>query len=206
MGLTTELFAHFAHVTVVIVGFSMAAVLHTALFMMRSAKGVDDLRQWPRVIARLEPLLPVDALLILLTGSWLIQLNGDEFSWEDGWISASFIGLVLAELAGGALAPRSKKLRRAIRDAEPGPISPELRRRITDPWLWCIAHINTATFLGIVFLMVVKPSGAASAGLLLGIAALGALTAVPFVRRHTIDVEGPHAQQEASVPSQHRSA
>lgn len=204
---TTSDVVLFAHITLVIVGLALAAVLHTALIMVRGADYVADLRQWPRVIERVEPLLPVAALLILLSGAWLLHLSGGEFTWSAGWVTASLVGLLVAELAGAAMVPRSRALRRTIRAVDPGPVTIELRRRVTDPWLWIVAHAATADFVAIVFLMVVKPSGGWSAIVLIAVTAAGALTAIPFVRRPrgVPPVPAPRGRDEVRTWTRHRS-
>lgn len=207
MAVTTSEVVLFAHLTLVIVGLALAAVVHTALIMVRAAEYVSDLRPWPRVIERVEPMLPVVALLILASGAWLLHLSGGEFTWSAGWVTTSLIGLLVAELAGAAVAPRSRALRRAIRAVDPGPVTTDLRRRVTDPWLWLVAHAGSADFLAIVFLMVVKPSGGWSAVVLVAVIAVGALTAVPFLRRTrgVPPVPAPRGSDEVPVWTQRPS-
>ena len=182
MELTTAGFALFLHIVFVIVGLSLAAVLHTGLLLQRAAGEVAAIRSWPRVIAVVEAALPIFAVLVLLTGAWLLHLSNGEFAWSQGWVIASLVGLVAAEAAGAAVGPRSAALRRAIKTAADGPADAELRRRILDPVLWCVPNAITATFLAVVFVMVVKPSGLWSAVLIAVIALLGALSGIPFSR------------------------
>lgn len=183
MNLTTTSFVLFLHIALVIVGLCLAAVLHAGLLLMRAAGDALQIKAWPRVVAVLEATLPIDALLILGTGAWLLHLSGGEFGWSAGWVVASLVGLVAVEVAGASVSRRSAALRRVIRDAPSGPISPQVRRRVLDPVLWSVMHGGTAVFLGIVFLMVVKPSGSWSAAVLLAAAALGVLSARPFTIR-----------------------
>jgi uncharacterized membrane protein len=178
----TANFVLFAHIFFVIAGLSLAAVLHTGLLLQGAATEVAAIRAWPRVIAVVETALPAFAALILLTGAWLLHLSDGEFAWSQGWVIASLAGLVAAEAAGAAVGPRSAALRRAISTAADGPISADLRQRILDPVLWCVPNAITATFLAIVFVMVVKPSGLWSAVLIAVIALLGTLSGIPFTR------------------------
>jgi len=171
----------FLHIAVVIAGMMMAAVLHTALIESRVAADLAELRMWARVIHRVEPLLPFTALVLVGTGLWMIALSDGEFAWTDGWVLASIAGLVVAEGVGGLIVPRSKAFQAAIA-AEPtsGPVPAALRR--PDRALWFGAHTATALFFGIIYLMVLKPSGAASAIVLVIAAALGYVTTLPFLR------------------------
>jgi len=182
MELTAASIALFLHIFFVIAGLSLATVLHAGLLLQRAAKEVAAIRAWPPVIAAVEAALPVFAVLVLLTGAWLLHLSNGEFAWSQGWVIASLVGLVAAEAAGAAVGPRSAELRRAIKTAPDGPVGAELRRRIGDPVLWCVANAITATFLAVVFVMVVKPSGLWAAVLIAVIALLGALSGIPFSR------------------------
>ena len=157
-------------------------MLHAGLLLVRAARDVAAVRAWPRVIAVVEPVLPATALVILLTGAWLLHLSDGEFSWGQGWVIASLVGLVVAEAAGAAAAPRSAALRRAISRAPDGPVGAEVRQRICDPVLWCILHGATAIFLAVVFVMVVKPSGLWSAVVIAAVGLAGALSGYPFSR------------------------
>jgi hypothetical protein len=202
MSLTTTGFALFLHISLVIIGLCLAAVLHTGLLLLRSSRDVGPMRPWPRLIAALEATLPLTALLILATGAWLLHLSGGEFAWSQGWVVASVVGLVAVEAAGALVGPRSAALRRAIAAAPDGAVAPELRRRVLDPPLWCVLHGGTSVFLAVVFLMVVKPSGAWSAVIVAAVGLVGASTGLLFARpraaappvpeqRRVIDVTEP---------------
>ena len=191
MHLTTYGFVLFLHIALVIAGLSMAAVLHVGLLLCRASDSVAGIRAWPRVIARLEFSLPVIALLILGTGGWLIHLSGGEFAWNQGWVIASLIGLVGVEAAGASVGSRSAALQAAINDAPDGPVIPELRRRILDPALWAVLNGGTSVFLAIVFLMVVKPSGAWSAAIVVAVAVISSLSARLFTRERAATVPSP---------------
>jgi predicted integral membrane protein DUF2269 len=182
MELTAADFALFLHIFFVIAALCLAAVLHAGLLLLRAARDVAAIRAWPRVVRALGVALPLIALLILLTGAWLLQLSNGEFSWEQGWVTASLVGLVCAEAAGAVAGSRSAALRRAINEAPDGPVGADLRRRILDPVLWCILHGGTAIFLAVVFVMVVKPPGLWSAVVIAAVGLLGALSGVPFSR------------------------
>lgn len=172
----------FLHISFVIISLSLATLLHTALFLVRTARDVAAIRAWPAVISVVEPLLPVGALAILLTGLWLLSLSDGEHALGDGWVIAAIVGLVGAEVVGALLAPRSKALREAIKQAPDGPLGSDLRRRTLDPALWLGAHAATATFLAVVYVMVAKPSGLWSGVIIAVVAVLGALSGLPFTR------------------------
>lgn len=154
----------FLHISVVIVAFAMAGVMHTALQTTARAGTVQELRSWGKAMHRIEPLFPVMALLLLGFGIWLVHLGehtGDAFRFSDGWVVTAIVALVVVEAMGGAiLAPRGKKLTELIEHAPDGEVSDEIRASTTDPMVWYAAHITTFAFLGVVFLMAAKPTGA----------------------------------------------
>ena len=154
----------FLHITVALVAFGMAGVMHTALNVVARGRTVTELRAWSAVMHRIEPLFPVMALLLLGLGAWLVHLGAhtdDNFSFSTGWILTAIITLVVVEAAGGAvLAPHGKKLTALIRDAADGPVTDEIVAAARRPVFWDLAHLTTFGFIGVVFLMAAKPSGA----------------------------------------------
>jgi hypothetical protein len=153
----------FLHITVAIVAFAMAGVMHTALNVVARGRSVQDLRSWAAVMHRIEPLFPLLALLLLGLGVWLVHLGhgtGDAFSFSDGWIITAMVTLVAVEAAGGAvLAPHGKKLVALIHEAPDGPVSHDIRTAAFRPLFWDLVHITTFGFIGVVFLMAAKPAG-----------------------------------------------
>lgn len=154
----------FLHISVVIFAFAMAGVMHAALQATARASTVQELRSWGKAMHRIEPLFPVTALLLLGFGIWLVHLGehtDDAFRFSDGWIVTAIVALVAVEAMGGAiLAPRGKKLTGLVEHAPDGPVTDEIRASTTDPMVWYAAHITTFAFLGVVFLMAAKPTGA----------------------------------------------
>lgn len=164
----------FAHILVAIAAFSVAAILHTAQWVARGATSTATLKAWNPVIHRLEPMFPILALILFGLGAWLLGLSHGEFRWGDGWVITAVVGLAVMEIVGGALiAPRSKKLIAAIDGAADGPVDESLSAAVMNPVFWAATHFATAVALGIVFLMATKPSGMASAAIVVIAAALG---------------------------------
>src|SRR3954465_3685795 len=95
----------FLHITVVIVAFAMAGVMHTAINVVPRARSVQELRPWGAVMHRIEPLFPIMALLLLGLGIWLVHLGAptdDAFSFSDGWVITAIVTLVVVEGAARA--------------------------------------------------------------------------------------------------------
>ena len=66
-------FALFLHITVAIAAFMIAGVLHVAFNVLPRVRTVAEMRPWTAVIHRLEPLLPILALVLLGLGAWLMR-------------------------------------------------------------------------------------------------------------------------------------
>lgn len=160
MGIHEYGVALFFHVGFVIVGFMIAAVLHASLHVLIRTDNVAQMKPFAKLVHRLEPFLPFTALLILIFGAWLIHLTHGGIKWGDGWVLTALITLIAVEgLAGALLAPRTKKLVAAIEATPDGPVPAELRAAARNPIIWDIAHIASGSFLGVVFVMVDKPTG-----------------------------------------------
>ena len=153
----------FLHITVVIVAFAMAGVMHTAINVVPRGRSVAELRPWAAVMHRIEPLFPIMATLLLGLGIWLVHLGAhtdDAFSFSDGWVITAIVTLVVVEAAGGIiLAPHGKKLTALIEHAPDGPVPDEIFATATRTLFWDVVHVTTFAFLGVVFLMAAKPSG-----------------------------------------------
>lgn len=176
----------FLHITVAIIGFVIAGVLHASLHALARAGTVSEIKFWGRLVHRLDPLFPLVALLLLGFGAWLIHLSGGDFKWSTGWVLTAVISLVVIEgVMGATVAPRAKAVVKAIEEAADGPVPDDIRRTAYDPMLWHLSHVASVGFVGIVFLMAAKPNGAWSViiviiGALLGVALSAAqLRALP---------------------------
>lgn len=167
-------FVLFLHITVAIVAFMMAGVLHAALQALARADDVREMRAWGRLVHRLDPLFPFAALLLLGFGAWLVHLSEGETRWGDGWLLTALITLILVEgLSGVLIAPKAKAAVKLIEHAPDGPVPDNLRRLALDPAIWHVAHIATFAFTGVVFLMAAKPTGALSVVIVIAAAAIG---------------------------------
>jgi hypothetical protein len=154
----------FLHIFIAICAFGCAMLLHVWQGVGKAATSTATLKAWSPVAHRIEPMFPVLALVLFALGAWLLGLSDGEFSWGDGWVVTSIVGLFAMEAAGGAvLAPHGKKLHEAIMNAPDGPVDAALRAQVVDRAVWAVTGFETATALGIVFLMTNKPSGVSSA-------------------------------------------
>jgi hypothetical protein len=174
MNVTLGGFVLFLHIGVAIVAFMIAGVLHTCLHVMSRAKTVGEMRPFAGLVHRLEPFLPIFAVLLFGLGAWLIHLSGGEFAWSNGWIITAITALAVIEgLAGALLAPRSKRLVAMINEAPDGAIPDDIRRASLDPIIWDLAHVATLGFLGVVYVMADKPSGGVATAVVVVAALIG---------------------------------
>lgn len=204
MNVTLQGFVLFLHIGFVIASFMMAAILHAGFHVMPRTATIAELRPWTRLVHRLEPLLPLSALAILAMGAWLVHLEG--VGWSAGWVLTPLITLIIIEaLAGALLAPRGKALVKAVEEAGDGPVSPEIRRMTLDPRVWYVGHVASLGFVGVVFVMAVKPAGSVAwlfpvAGAVIGIvlARLQLLAAEPVARTAAAAVSVPEPRTEVA--------
>lgn len=201
MHVTTAGVVLFLHISVAIVAFAMAGVMHSGLQVMGRARRVEEVRTWGAVMHRVEPLFPVMALLLLGLGAWLVHLGqhtDDKFSFSTGWILTAIITLVVVEAIGGAvLAPRGKKLSELVAAAPDGEVTPEIRAAARDPLFWDMAHLTTFGFLGVVFIMAAKPDGAWAAVFPIAGAVVGVV-----LSRWQLSALPPNDAPAPSVPDQ----
>jgi hypothetical protein len=175
----------FLHIMAAIFGFGVAAVAHTALFRLRAATEVRQVRDQLPVLEKSGPLFPIAGILLLALGAWLIQLSpsGDKFSYSDGWVLTGIVSLVIVEGVGGAvIGRRVKALVEKFGAAVDGPLDAEARSRLTDRPIWVAAHFNTAVIAAVVLIMVTKPSGVASVVTVAIGALVGIVSALPFAK------------------------
>jgi uncharacterized membrane protein len=159
------------------------------LAMMRRSATVQEVRTWANLAAIIDRISALAVVVLLLTGVWLVT-DGD-WSWGDGWINVSLIGLILIGVAWVAINTRKiVAIDTAAADEPDGPIPQVLAAQITDPVLFGTAHAATTGFLAIIWNMTTKP-GDAQAGIVLLIGlVVGAASAFPMVQRQQAILEG----------------
>ena len=77
-------------------------------------------------------------------------------------------------VGGALLRPRGEAIQKTVSAAPDGPIGPDVRAAMMNRVLWTMSHFNSGLVTGVVLVMVTKPSGWASALILVIAAALGA--------------------------------
>lgn len=147
----------------------------TALFRIRSAAHVGQVREWTNAIRPLELVIPLSALLILAAGLAMTFMG---WGWSQAWISTSMLAFLTMAVLGGTINTRRiKAIHSSAEKAPDGRIAAALRRKIVDRVLWMSALVMGFTDLGIVGLMVIKPGWIGSIVTLIVAAAVGAIVA-----------------------------
>jgi hypothetical protein len=148
---------------------------------LRRAVRTDDALVWFGISRGLVlRLAPASLGLILITGLYMTAT-----AWgPKGWILVALASLVLLAVIGAlATGIRMARVGPALGQASAGPLSDDLRRALRDPILLTSLRTRLAIVLGVVFLMTVKPSAAASLLVIALAAAIGLLAGqIPFRR------------------------
>jgi len=184
--------ALFIHILAVLALFSGAAVMVAAMGSSRRARSVESLREWSRLGAMGNRLMPAFAILILAAAIYMVS---DRWGWKTPWVGPALLALIVAFAVGSALIdPRLQKLVKAANDAPAGAVTTDLQLLANDPTLWLGAQLLTSLMVGIVVLMVFKPNGVVSAIVLIVAVILGVASTFPARARY-------RAVQAEALPS-----
>ena len=170
---TLTLFVHLASVAVLFMAF---AIEWTAISFLGKANSAEEAQSWLR-LARLGPLTNGPALLVaILSGGYLASLMK---VFKEGWISASFIGIVVVALFGILInVPRMRAIRLAIPQG-----GEALFAALRSKALPMSVRMRTFTALSIVLMMTAKFSLSQSLLALLGGLAFGFVLSLPALTR-----------------------
>ncbi|WP_052666350.1 hypothetical protein [Nitriliruptor alkaliphilus] len=163
---TTSLFLHVL-AAIGMVGGGIVQVL--AGVRVRGATTGRDLASWARFTRSAGVLIAFSALLSLMTGGHLAGAvwGGDAGGFSNPFITLGVVGLLLlapvGPMIGGA---RLRRLAEAGDEAGDAPVTTELRSQAASPMLWGPVHSLVGVGVGLVALMVYKPSWGAGTALL----------------------------------------
>jgi hypothetical protein len=167
----------FLHISSALILFFAFGIEWTAISFLGKARNSDEASLWLR-LAKLAPIINGPALLVaILSGGYLASIIS---AFKQGWVSASFVGIAVVALIGGAInAPKMRAIRLAISSGSTG-----LAAALQTKALPVSVRLRTFTTLAIVFMMVVKPFSFAQCLLaLLGGLILGLLFSIPVFAR-----------------------
>lgn len=167
------LFLHLAGVVTLFLAFGIE---WAAISFLGKANSSEEAQTWLR-LGRLAPLINGPALLVvILSGGYLASIS---HVFRQGWIPASFIGIGVVALLGGAInAPKLRAIRLAIPKGGDA-LSAALRTKL----LPVSVRLRTFAALGIVFMMVAKLPFGQSVLAVVGGFALGLLFSIPVLVR-----------------------
>lgn len=173
---TIPVFIHILGALALFVGYGIEWSV-SALF--RNASSTEQLRSWLRVFKISPPLSGAGLLVLLLSGGYLASLSPG--TMRQGWISATFVGIIVALALGFVLIlPRMRGIRSAL-PAGNEPLPDALRSRLADPVLLTAIRVRVLLATGIVFLMAAKPPLVSSLLLLVFAVILGLLFSIPVL-------------------------
>jgi len=165
--------------------FAMAGAATTVLLvfsMMRRATTVQEVRVLARLGSLIEKVFPVAAVVLLLSGGYMV--NEFDLHWSSGWINLSALALIIATAIGGLVnGPRMTAIHKAADAAPDGPVPANLSGMLNDPILFGSVHALSLVLLAIIWNMTTKPSGIQAFLAIVLLAAIGAGSAYPLYQR-----------------------
>ena len=145
------LFFHFLGLIGLFIGYGMEWATSA---LLRQASTADQARSWLKVYRVSLPVSGPALLLLIATGGYLAaQVGGMKL----GWITATWVGIVLALGIGfGLILPRVRGIRNALTVGNAA-LSTDALARLRDPLLATLIRVRFCLAVGIVYLMTAKP-------------------------------------------------
>ncbi|WP_436486700.1 hypothetical protein [Chitinophaga sp. ARDCPP14] len=144
--------ALFLHIIGALMVCAAIAIEWLCIIHFRKTASMDRIKESLFYYSRIGIIGDIGALLILVPGIYMMVSV-----WGDArWAIFGFLGLILIGLIGGIITGRKmKKIRKIMK--ENNAHSQELEKLINDNSLWFSIKMRTAIFLGVIFLMTIKP-------------------------------------------------
>jgi hypothetical protein len=148
---------------------------------LRGAATVGDARTWLGLLRASRGMLHGGAGLLLLSGIIMIGMR-----WHGAFPFAT-IGMIalLAIWLVGIIPGRHLRALDNVMPTNDGPVSPELRAALVRPLPWMVGFAANLSTLGVLFIMTVKPGWGLTTGIVIGMAALGAVIGRSAVQRES---------------------
>jgi hypothetical protein len=144
----------FLHIVGALGLFAALGLEWAGLYNLRRATEVAQVREWIRLLGAPRFLGGPAALIVLVSGIYMSATR-----WgPQGWIIVGLAGMVVIAVLGAALSGRRVGPIAGALQAGNGPISTALGRRLHDPVLTLSLRLRVALFLGIIFLVSIRPS------------------------------------------------
>ena len=180
----------FLHILTLLAAIGLGTTLHHAEWSTRRATTVGELRTITGVYRR-GNLFPILIILLFGEGAWLLHLSkkrGETFHFGDAWVWTAIAALVILMVSGGAILGReASKYAKLLASTPDGPIPAEVRTATFKTSTWATSHMNTFLAIAVVLNMVTKPSGDATAIVVLAMGiVVGALIGIVGARGRTV--------------------
>ena len=171
-------FMLFLHIVALAIGLSAGGILLVCLIQLRAATTLEQAAPFGAVAGKVEKAFPVAILGLFLTGAYM---TSDVWTWSTAWIDVALAGLVVLALQGPLVGGRqAHKLKHALMENGPGPLSDAARRMARHPRLWWAELANLGVVFGVIWNLTHKPGWTeAIVALVVGYAA-GALLSFPI--------------------------
>lgn len=179
-------------VTLVGGGILATPTINTAI---RRARTTEDLRRWLAVGKPLSVVNPISSITLLASGAYLSSMS---HWWGAAWVQVAVVlWIANAALANAVVNPSMKALARLAFASQDYLVGPELERLQGSPRTALTHQVMTANDVGVLFLMVTKPTGYLVAVLVVVATQLILLPAVARHRRTGAGEEKPTVPLEA---------
>jgi hypothetical protein len=188
-------FMLFLHIVALAIGLAAGGILLVCLIQLRAAATLEQAAPFGMVAGKVEKAFPVAILGLFLTGAYM---TSDVWTWSTGWIDVALAGLVVLALQGPLVGGRqAHKLKHALMENGPGPLSESARRLARHPRLWWAELANLGVVFGVIWNMTHKPGWTeAILALVIGYAA-GALLSFPISKPDAVATAAPAAEPTA---------
>jgi hypothetical protein len=144
--------ALFLHIVGVLGLFVTLGLEWASLVYLRRATTAEQAREWLSVFGLLRRMGPTSLVTTLLPG---LYMAATVWGWV-AWIGVALAAMLLLPVFGARNGSRMAAIGQTAA-TESGLLSPTIRQRLRDPFLWTSVQLRATILLGIVFLMTVKP-------------------------------------------------
>lgn len=147
----------FVHVlsAIALVGAGILAT-PTISDVIRRARTIDELRRWLAVGKRLGRINPLSSVALLASGAYLSSVSG---WWGTAWIQVAVVlWIANAVMANAVINSAMTRLDRVAFTGDGDLIGPNLERLLRSPRTAFTHDVMIANDLGVLFLMVIKPT------------------------------------------------
>ncbi|MGH8426859.1 MAG: hypothetical protein ACRES7_02620 [Gammaproteobacteria bacterium] len=177
-------FVLFIHFCALIAAFAASALTHFAESRMGAARTVAEVQSWAGLTEKVAMTFPIAIVVLVGSGIYMVQAA---WPWNAGWIDASLAGVFVLVINGPLIiGSRHRRIMRFLAATGDGPVNPKLARLVHDPLMRSASWGSTILALGIVLVMVIKPSLATSIAILVVALIVGAAIAMPLRRSRSV--------------------